>query len=69
MSIIIVCSFRPIRARFYEVFLLLHILMAVTCLVLLFYHVEIFEGQYDPWMWACVGVWVGRFGNSAHPVS
>ncbi|KAL1405332.1 hypothetical protein Q8F55_008961 [Vanrija albida] len=57
MSLLIPLSFKPIRAKVYEVFLILHIVLAAATLVLLFYHVKVMEGTYDAWLWACVGIW------------
>ncbi|WVF65762.1 hypothetical protein IAT40_000496 [Kwoniella sp. CBS 6097] len=57
MSLMIPLSVRPFREKFYEVFLIIHILFALIALVTLWYHVYIFEGQYDPWIWASVAVW------------
>jgi uncharacterized membrane protein YozB (DUF420 family) len=51
-------SIRPIREKLYETFLIIHIFLALATLVLLFYHVAIFDGEYDGWLWACAGVWV-----------
>jgi RsiW-degrading membrane proteinase PrsW (M82 family) len=60
MSLIIPFSIRPMREKLYEVFLLLHIALALATLVLLFYHVEIYDGQYDGSLWACVAIWVSN---------
>ncbi|OCF44973.1 hypothetical protein I317_01255 [Kwoniella heveanensis CBS 569] len=57
MSLMIPLSVRPFRERFYEIFLLLHIVFALASLVMLWYHVYIFEGEYDPFIWASVAVW------------
>ena len=51
-------SIRPIREKCYEIFLIVHIGFALACIVLLFYHVKIFDGEYDAWLWACVACWV-----------
>ncbi|MDN8980693.1 ferric reductase-like transmembrane domain-containing protein, partial [Staphylococcus aureus] len=58
MSLMIPLSFKPIRAKVYEFFLMAHIVLAVATLVLLFYHVKVMDGAYDAWLWACVGIWV-----------
>lgn len=58
MSLLLAFSIRPIRQKCYEVFLIVHIGLAIACIILLFYHVKIFDSEYDPWLWACVGVWV-----------
>ncbi|KAH8085341.1 ferric reductase like transmembrane component-domain-containing protein [Filobasidium floriforme] len=58
MVLLIPLSIRSIRMAAYEVFLVVHIALALVCLVTMFYHVRIFNGSYDPWLWACVGIWV-----------
>ncbi|KAG5645748.1 hypothetical protein DXG03_005285 [Asterophora parasitica] len=58
MSLMIPLAIRPIREKLYELFLLLHIVLAAATLVLLFYHVTEMDGTYDAWLWACVGLWV-----------
>ncbi|KAG5648723.1 hypothetical protein DXG03_000070 [Asterophora parasitica] len=57
MSLIIPLAIRPIRQKLYELFLIVHIVLAVATLVLLFYHVTEMDGEYDAWLWACVGIW------------
>ncbi|WVQ93403.1 hypothetical protein IAU59_000473 [Kwoniella sp. CBS 9459] len=58
MSLMIPLSVRPFREKFYEIFLLIHIVFALASLVMLWYHVFIMDGQYDPFIWASVAVWV-----------
>lgn len=55
MSIILPFSFRPVREKAYETFLVLHILLAAATLILMYYHVMDFG--YLAWVWACVGLW------------
>ncbi|WVQ80312.1 hypothetical protein IAT38_002417 [Cryptococcus sp. DSM 104549] len=50
-------SIKPLRDRYYEVFLIAHIVFALTTLVLCFFHLTKFSGQYDSFLWVCVGVW------------
>ncbi|WWC60289.1 uncharacterized protein I303_102858 [Kwoniella dejecticola CBS 10117] len=57
MSLLIPFSIRPFREKFYEAFLIIHIVLALVTLVACWYHVEIWDGQYDPWIWASVAVW------------
>lgn len=66
MSLLLPLSMLPIRKKAYELFLIIHVALALPTLVLLFYHVEIFKGQYDGWLWACSGVWVGCGFNDAN---
>ncbi|TYJ53272.1 hypothetical protein B9479_006086 [Cryptococcus floricola] len=57
MSLLLPFSVKPLREKYYETFLIIHIVLAVATLTLLFYHLTVYPGQYDPFMWACVGVW------------
>ncbi|WVR03813.1 hypothetical protein IAU60_000809 [Kwoniella sp. DSM 27419] len=57
MSLMVPLSVRPFRERYYEIFLIIHILFAIGSLVILWYHVFIMDGEYDPWIWATVAVW------------
>ncbi|WWD21807.1 hypothetical protein CI109_106295 [Kwoniella shandongensis] len=59
MSLLLPLSIRAIRQRFYEFFLISHILLALGSLVGCFYHVKIWDGDYDGWMWACTAIWNG----------
>ncbi|WVR07339.1 hypothetical protein IAU60_004380 [Kwoniella sp. DSM 27419] len=58
MTFMLILSVRPIRDRSYEIFLVVHILLALATLVLLKYHITHMDGAYDPFIWACVGVWM-----------
>lgn len=60
MCMMLPLAIRPFRERMYETFLMLHIMMALATLILLFYHVKIFDGEYDGWLWACVAIWVRK---------
>ncbi|TXT08893.1 hypothetical protein VHUM_03021 [Vanrija humicola] len=57
MTILLPLSLKPIREKVYEIFLILHICLAVVVLVMLWYHVKIFDGSYNPWLYACIGLW------------
>lgn len=57
MSLLLVVSSMFFRQRSYEVFLLLHIGLSVLALVGLFYHVAIFDGEYNPYLWPLVAIW------------
>ncbi|WVQ80313.1 hypothetical protein IAT38_002418 [Cryptococcus sp. DSM 104549] len=50
-------SIKPFREKSYEIFLILHIFLAVASLVLCFFHVSKYQGSYDSFLWVCVGVW------------
>ncbi|KAI0833567.1 putative ferric-chelate reductase [Trametes gibbosa] len=58
MCLLLPLSILPLRKKLYEFFLIVHILLALVTLILLFYHIEIFDGEYEPWLWACVAIWV-----------
>ncbi|ODN73140.1 hypothetical protein L202_07706 [Cryptococcus amylolentus CBS 6039] len=57
MSLLLPFSVKPFREKYYEAFLIIHIFLAVATLTLLFFHLTVYDGEYDPFMWACVGVW------------
>ncbi|OCF41134.1 hypothetical protein I317_05048 [Kwoniella heveanensis CBS 569] len=57
MSFMVVLSVRPLRERSYEVFLIVHIILALASLVLLRFHITHMKGEYEPFVWATVGVW------------
>ncbi|WVQ74149.1 hypothetical protein IAR50_003741 [Cryptococcus sp. DSM 104548] len=57
MSLLLPFSLKPFREKYYEAFLIIHIVLAVATLTLLFFHLTVYEGAYDPFLWTCVGVW------------
>lgn len=57
MCLLLVVSSMFFRQHTYEVFLLLHIGFSVLTLVGLFYHVAIFDGEYNPYLWTLVAIW------------
>lgn len=58
MSLILGFSVLWLRVRFYDVFVIIHIALALVTLVNLFYHTKIFNGEYDGFLWPCVAFWV-----------
>lgn len=59
MSLLVGFSVVYLRVRFYDLFLLLHIGLALITLVTVFYHTIIFADHlYDGFLWPCVGFWV-----------
>ncbi|KAI1953886.1 hypothetical protein LOZ57_000228 [Ophidiomyces ophidiicola] len=61
MSLLLGFSSIWLRRNYYEVFLLIHILLSVVVLVGLFIHTSIFVGKYnayDIYLWPVVVVWV-----------
>ncbi|KAH6692727.1 ferric reductase NAD binding domain-containing protein [Plectosphaerella plurivora] len=58
MSFLIFFSFRVFRHKTYEFFLLVHIALSVVTIVGLFYHTSIFEGEYNPYLWPLVAIWL-----------
>ncbi|EIW72616.1 hypothetical protein TREMEDRAFT_12876, partial [Tremella mesenterica DSM 1558] len=57
MALILPLSILPLRHKMYEFFLLIHIALALATLVLLWYHVQVYDGAYNGFIWACVAVW------------
>ncbi|KIV87953.1 hypothetical protein PV10_09231 [Exophiala mesophila] len=57
MSFLLLFSSVWLRKRAYEIFLLIHIVMSVLTLVGLWYHTEIWDGEYDPYIWPPVAIW------------
>ncbi|KAF2125976.1 ferric-chelate reductase-like protein [Dothidotthia symphoricarpi CBS 119687] len=47
-----------LRRAHYEIFLITHIVLSVTALWSMYYHVEIFvNGEWNIFIWPCLGVW------------
>ncbi|KAE8441763.1 hypothetical protein EG329_004321 [Mollisiaceae sp. DMI_Dod_QoI] len=57
MSLLLVSSSIFLRQRRYEFFLLLHIAFSVLVIVGLFYHTDIFDGDYNGYLWPLVAIW------------
>ncbi|KAF2502862.1 hypothetical protein BU16DRAFT_554894 [Lophium mytilinum] len=57
MSFLLVFSSVWLRKRYYEAFLLIHIVFSIVVLVGLFYHTDIYDGEYDPYLWPPVAIW------------
>ncbi|KAL6251331.1 hypothetical protein RBB50_001539 [Rhinocladiella similis] len=57
MSLLVGASIHPVRKYVYDAFLMIHIALALLTLVAMFYHVKIMDGEYNPYIWACVAVW------------
>ncbi|CAG8953908.1 hypothetical protein HYFRA_00010869 [Hymenoscyphus fraxineus] len=55
-----VCAFSvyPLRRKLYEIFLFLHIVLSILVLATMWYHVEIFNGDYNGFIWSCVFIWI-----------
>ena len=66
MALLIPCSILPIKKYCYEVFLVVHIVLALGALVLLFFHVTIMDGQYDSYLWVTSGVWVSHINSTRY---
>lgn len=58
MSLMLPFSIKPICDKWYEFFLIEHIVLALSTLTLLFYHVTVYGTDYNGWLWGCVAVWV-----------
>ena len=57
MSFAVCLSVAWLRVRWYDLFLVVHIVLAIITLVMLFYHTIIFLGQFDGYLWPCVAFW------------
>ena len=57
VSFVLVFSIQWLRVKHYELFLVLHIILALMTLVCLFYHTKISDGEYDGFLWPCVAFW------------
>lgn len=58
MSLLLLFSLYPIRNKLYELFLFLHTTLAVMVLIGMWYHVEIFSGAYNIFLWPCIIIWI-----------
>ncbi|GKZ66059.1 hypothetical protein AnigIFM50267_010898 [Aspergillus niger] len=57
MSLLIPFSSATLRKRYYEVFLIIHILSAVVIVCALFIHISKFGTEYTPHLWPVVAIW------------
>ena len=57
MSLAVCLSVAWLRIRWYDLFLVVHIVLALITLVMLFYHTIIFLGEFDGYLWPCVAFW------------
>lgn len=57
MSLLLVFSILWLRVKCYDLFLIMHIALALVILVCLFYHTKIFLGEFDGFLWPCVAFW------------
>ncbi|EXJ78504.1 hypothetical protein A1O1_08905 [Capronia coronata CBS 617.96] len=58
MSLLLLFSSIHLRRHSYEIFLLLHTVLSVVTIVGLFHHTAIFQGEYDPYLWPVVAIWL-----------
>lgn len=57
MSFLLIFSMFPIRTKYYEIFLTIHRVLAMTALVALFYHLTDAGDTYMPFIWPAVAFW------------
>ncbi|KAK6002611.1 hypothetical protein QM012_001361 [Aureobasidium pullulans] len=58
MGLLLVFSVSWLRVKFYEFFLVVHIVLSVVTLVGCFLHTSIFDARYDAYLWPVAIVWV-----------
>ncbi|KAG9857046.1 putative plasma membrane ferric-chelate reductase, partial [Aureobasidium melanogenum] len=58
MCLLLLFSASWLRIKFYEIFLVLHIVLSVITLVGCFLHTSIFDAKYDSYLWPIVIVWL-----------
>ncbi|KAG9600986.1 putative plasma membrane ferric-chelate reductase, partial [Aureobasidium melanogenum] len=58
MCLLLLLSASWLRIKFYETFLVLHIMLSVVTLVGCFLHTSIFDARYDAYLWPIVIVWL-----------
>jgi NAD(P)H-flavin reductase len=58
MCAILAFSVYGLRRSHYEIFLITHILFSVIVLLTTFYHVEIFNGEWNIFIYPCLAVWL-----------
>jgi predicted ferric reductase len=58
MCAILAFSVYGLRRSHYEIFLITHILFSVIVLLTMFYHVEIFNGEWNTFIHPCLAVWL-----------
>jgi NAD(P)H-flavin reductase len=58
MCAILAFSVYGLRRSHYELFLIIYILFSVIVLLTMFYHVEIFNGEWNIFIYPCLAVWL-----------
>ncbi|KAF2714712.1 hypothetical protein K504DRAFT_456908 [Pleomassaria siparia CBS 279.74] len=55
-----ICAFSVygLRRSHYEIFLVTHIVFSAIVLITMYYHVEIFRGEYNVFIWPSVFIWL-----------
>ncbi|USW52687.1 Putative ferric reductase transmembrane component-like domain-containing protein [Septoria linicola] len=57
MSLMLGASAYYFRAKFYDLFLMVHIAMSFVFLITLWYHVRIFNGEFNYYLYPCIAIW------------
>lgn len=58
MCLLCASSVYPMRNYRYELFLFLHISLGLLTLLGMWYHIEIFNGHYNWYLWPCILLWL-----------
>ncbi|EME83870.1 uncharacterized protein MYCFIDRAFT_115437, partial [Pseudocercospora fijiensis CIRAD86] len=68
MALMLGASAYCFREHFYDLFLMVHIWMSLIFFVTLWYHVKIFSGEFNYYLYPCIAIWVLdrllRFGRT-----
>lgn len=58
MSLMLPLSAYYLRQRMYDLFLLGHIVLSIVFFVTLWYHVRIFDGEFNYFIYPCISMWL-----------
>ncbi|KAF2864728.1 ferric reductase like transmembrane component-domain-containing protein [Massariosphaeria phaeospora] len=58
MCALLAFSVYGLRRSHYEIFLVTHIVFSIIVLLTMYYHVEIFNGDWNFFIWPCLVIWI-----------